>query len=325
MTAISSKPKMLLDVVREKCRLKHFSIRTEEAYSGWIRRFVVYHGKRHPRELGEVEVTAFLTDLAVNGQVAASTQNQALAALLFLYEVVIERPLSRVDALRANRPKRLPIVLSQDEVRRLLNELSGVHRAIARLMYGCGLRLLECMRLRVKDLEFDLGQIVVREGKGDKDRRTMLPQILREPLREHLTSVYSLHVVDLNAGFGAVYLPYAFARKDASAATDWEWQYVFPSSRLSVDPRTNIKRRHHLDENAVNRVFAKAAERAKFTKRVTSHSLRHSFATHLLESGTDIRTIQELLGHADVETTMIYTHVLNKGGRGVPSPLDQLG
>jgi integron integrase len=317
-------PPKLLDRVRHACRVRHYSVRTEEAYHDWVERFIRFHGIRHPNAMGEPEVNAFLTDLAVVRNVAASTQNQALCALLFLYAVVLDRPLDQLRVVRANRPKRLPVVMSRAEVKRLLAELDGLHRLVALLQYGSGLRLLECLRLRVKDVEWDLNQIVVRGGKGDKDRRTMLPQSCRNLLATHLTAVKELHAADLARGMGAVYLPKAFAEKNPAAPTAWAWQYVFPAQRVSRDPRSGAFRRHHLHESGMNRVLAAAVKAAGLNKRVTSHSLRHSFATHLLEGGSDIRTVQELLGHESVETTMIYTHVLNKGGRGVTSPLDGL-
>ncbi len=320
-----SQPPKLLDRVRHACRVRHYSIRTEDAYHDWVKRFILFHDKRHPAEMAAPEINAFLTHLAVEGHVAASTQNQAFAALLFLYRHVLDVDPGRIaGVIRAKRPLRLPVVLSRDEVKRVLANLDGQHRLIALLLYGAGLRLIECLRLRVKDLDWELNQIVVREGKGDKDRRTMLPKLCRNTLAEHLGAVKQLHDRDLAAGLGEVYLPHAFARKSPQAARSWEWQYVFPSVRLSQDPRTGVTRRHHLHESCLNRVLAEAVAAAKLTKRATSHSFRHSFATHLLEDGYDIRTVQELLGHADVETTMIYTHVLNKGGRGVDSPLDSL-
>jgi integron integrase len=323
VTATPQAPK-LLDRVRHACRVRHYSIRTEDAYHDWARRYVLFHGKRHPEAMAEPEVNAFLTHLAVERNVAASTQTQALCALLFLYDAVLKKPLDELKVVRANRPKRLPVVMSRDEVRRVLGQLEGPHRLIALLLYGSGMRLIECLRLRVKDVEWDLNQIVVRGGKGDKDRRTMLPKSCRNRLEEHLASVRELHQSDLAAGLGSVYLPKAFGVKNPSAAKAWEWQYVFPAHRVSVDPRSGAKRRHHLHESGLNRVLMDAVRAAGVNKHVTSHSFRHSFATHLIEGGTDIRTVQELLGHESVETTMIYTHVLNKGGRGVDSPLDDL-
>jgi integron integrase len=283
----------LLDRLRHALRVRHHAIRTEEAYHNWCRRFILFHGKRHPAEMGAPEVVAFLTHLAVVRRVAANTQNQALNALVFLYRHVLEVEPGRLDGVvRAARPRRLPVVLSRDEVRRVLAELEGTTRLIALLQYGSGVRVLEALRLRVKDVEWDLGQVVVREGKGDKDRRTVLPQAVRDPLREHLARVKELHGRDLAAGYGSVYLPHALARKLAGAAREWCWQYVFPSARLSTDPRSGERRRHHANESAVNRAVRAAAERAGLAKRVTTHAFRHSFATHLLEDGYDIRTVQ---------------------------------
>jgi integron integrase len=319
----AARPPKLLDRLRAACRVRHYSIRTEDAYHDWCRRFILYHGKRHPGEMAEPEVNAFLTHLAVEGHVSASTQNQALAALLFLYEHVLDRPLDRVRAIRANRPKRLPVVLTRREVRLVLDQLSGTYRLTAELMYGSGLRLLECLRLRVKDLDFERGEVLVREGKGDKDRVTMLPRALAGPLRAHVERVRDLHAADLAAGFGRVYLPAALGRKFPHAAAELRWQYVFPSAKRSRDPRSGVIRRHHAHDGSVSRELTAAVRRSGIEKRATSHSLRHSFATHLIEAGYDIRTVQELLGHADVSTTMIYTHVLNKGGHGVRSPLDE--
>lgn len=313
----------LLDQVRDAIRVRHYSRRTEDTYVHWIRRFILFHAKRHPREMGEREITAFLTYLAVQKNVAASTQNQALSALLFLYQKVLEMPVDWLDdVVRARRPKRLPVVLSRDEVARWFNALSGAPRLIAQLMYGTGMRLMEALRLRVKDLDFERCQVVVRAGKGDKDRYTVLPGSLVEPLRAHLIQVHALHQADLAAGFGSVALPFALARKYPQADREWGWQYAFPSGKLSTARGDTVLRRHHLDEKNLQRAFRQAAQRCRFGKPVSSHTLRHCFATHLLEAGYDIRTIQELLGHKDVSTTMIYTHVLNRGGRGVVSPLD---
>lgn len=315
----------LLDQVRGKIRLKHYSIRTEQAYVDWIRRFILHFGKRHPRELGAAEVAAFLTHLAVAGKVAAATQNQAKSALLFLYREVLEVELPWLDNVeRAKAPKRLPVVLTRDEVQALLSRLEGTHWLMASLLYGAGLRLMECLRLRVQDVDFGRKEILVRDGKGFKDRVTMLPAALAAPLRTHLERVRELHRQDLAAGYGAVYLPYALERKYPGAARDWGWQYVFPSAKLAVDPRSGETRRHHVQDQALQRAVKQAVRDADLTKPATPHTLRHSFATHLLEGGSDIRTVQELLGHSDVSTTMIYTHVLNKGGRGVTSPLDRL-
>ena len=316
-------PPRLLDRVREACRVRHYSIRTEDAYADWIKRFILFHGKRHPLEMGAAEINRFLTHLAVVGNVAASTQNQAFSALLFLYQKVLEVDPGRIEGvIRAKRPKRLPVVLTRSEVRLVLAQLMGTYRLIGQVLYGSGLRLLECLRLRVKDLDFEQGEIVVREGKGDKDRHTVLPEAVKLELGRHLEAVRRLHEQDLARGLGRVYLPHALDRKLPAAAGEWCWQYVFPSAVLSVDPRSGVRRRHHAHEGAVSRAITAAVRAAGISKRATSHSFRHSFATHLLEAGYDIRTVQELLGHEDVATTMIYTHVLNKGGKGVKSPLD---
>lgn len=321
----SSSPR-LLDQVRGKIRLKHYSLRTEQAYVDWIKRFIRHFDKRHPRDLGASDVEAFLTHLAVVGRVAASTQNQAKSALLFLYREVLGVELPWLDKVeRAKAPKRLPVVLSLAEVHAVLGRLHGTHWLIASLLYGTGMRLMECLRLRAKDVDFDRGEILVRDGKGFKDRVTMLPTTVAVPLAEHLSKVRALHDRDLAGGGGEVYLPYALARKYPDAAREWGWQFVFPSAGLSVDPRSGAVRRHHLQDQAVQRALKQAVRDAGLTKPATPHTLRHSFATHLLESGYDIRTVQELLGHSDVSTTMIYTHVLNRGGRGVVSPLDRAG
>ncbi len=318
----SESPK-LLDQVRGKIRLKHYSIRTEQAYLHWIKRFILFYGKRHPREMGPAQVEAFLTHLAVEGKVAASTQNQAKSALLFLYREVLEEELPWLDGVeRAQEPKRLPVVLTREEVAAVLAALPPICDLIAGLLYGSGLRILEAVRLRVKDVEFSRKEILVRDGKGFKDRITMLPGKLVEPLTKHLERVRTLHERDLAAGNGAVYLPYALARKYTHAPKEWGWQYVFPARQLSRDPRSGAVRRHHLGDQVVQRAVRQAVRDAGVVKPATPHTFRHSFATHLLESGYDIRTVQELLGHSDVRTTMIYTHVLNRGGRGVRSPLD---
>jgi integron integrase len=321
-TSVNAAPK-LLDQVRGKIRLKHYSIRTEQAYADWIKRFILFFGKRHPRDLGAADVEKFLTHLAVEGKVAASTQNQAKSALLFLYREVLGIELPWLDNVeRAKVPKRLPVVLTRPEVQAVLSQLQGTHWLIASLLYGTGMRIMECMRLRVKDVDFSRKEILVRDGKGFKDRVTMLPAALSNPLREHLQKVKTLHEQDLAVGFGSVYLPYALARKYPNAARDWGWQYVFPAAGMSTDPRSGEVRRHHVQEQSIQRAVKQAVRDANLVKPATPHTLRHSFATHLLEGGYDIRTVQELLGHRDVSTTMIYTHVLNKGGRGVTSPLD---
>jgi integron integrase len=314
----------LLDQVRDAIRVRHYSIRTEQAYTAWVRRYVLFHDKRHPAQLGAADVAAFLTHLAVKGRVAASTQNQALNALVFLYRHVLDQPLPEDldDIARAKKPSRLPVVLTRDEVHRLLSRLDGTHALVGGLLYGAGLRLLEALRLRVKDLDWGNHQLLVRDGKGAKDRVTMLPGRLEDPLREHLKHVRLLHRRDLAAGHGAVHLPGALARKYTAAATSWGWQYVFPAPARARDPRDGMVRRHHLHESSVQKAVHAAVQSAGIEKRASCHTLRHSFATHLIEAGYDIRTVQELLGHADVRTTMIYTHVLNRGGRGVQSPLD---
>lgn len=317
--------RMLSQVVHEKLRAGHYSQRTEEAYLGWIRRFIRFHGGRHPRELREPAVVAFLEDLAGPGKVSASTQNQALNALSFLYEHVLEQKLGSLgEFARARRPERLPVVLSREEARALLAALDGSMRLIAELLYGCGLRLLECLRLRVKDIDFARLQIIVRGGKGDKDRVTMLPVAVAERLREHLEAVRRQHAVERAAGRGEVWLPEALARKFPNASRDWVWQWVFPARQWSKDPESGRIRRHHVHENAVQKAMQAAVVRAGLAKRATCHTLRHSFATHLLENGYDIRTVQDLLGHKDVTTTQIYTHVMTKPGLGVKSPLDTL-
>jgi integron integrase len=320
------KPRRLLEQLRDAIRRRHYSLRTEETYIHWVKRFIYFSGKRHPAELGAAEVTSFLNYLARERDVAAATQNQALAALLFLYKQVLARPLPWLDELdRARRPARVPTVLTKDEVGRLLANLDGTRWLMASLLYGAGLRLRECLKLRVKDIDFEYRQIVVRDGKGAKDRVTMLPVTVLEVLKAHLVQVKALHERDLARGYGDVELPHALARKYPRAPYQWGWRFVFPSHKLSTDPRTGVIRRHHVYENYVARGVAQAARAAGIVKPVSCHTLRHSFATHLLEAGYDIRTVQELLGHADVSTTMIYTHVLNRGGRGVASPLDAGG
>ena len=314
----------LFDEVRLRLRARHYSPRTEHAYLGWIRRFILANDKRHPRAMGGAEVEAFLSALAVDGNVAAGTQNQALSALLFLYRVVLCIELPWMESVvRAKRPLRVPTVLSRDETQRLLAAMDGRAWLIASLLYGTGMRLMECLRLRVKDVDFARNEITVRDGKGGKDRRTMLPRSLVEPLQREIERARTLHAQDLAAGFGEVRLPHALARKYASAARDFGWQYVFPSARRSRDPLDGAIRRHHFDDAILARALKRARARAEIVKPLSAHTLRHSFATHLLEAGYDLRTIQELLGHNDVATTQIYTHVLNRGGRGVTSPLDR--
>ena len=319
------KPSPFLERVRAEIRVRHYSIRTEKSYLGWIRRYILFHGKRHPEEMGEAEIAAFLSHLAVNRNVAASTQNQALNALVFLYREVLKRPVPEIDGIvRAKRPQRLPVVLSTGEVAAVLRELEGVHWLVACLMYGSGLRLMEALRLRVKDLEFRRRAVVVRHGKGGKDRVVTLADGLIPPLQGHLEHVRLIHAKDLADGYGQVHLPHALARKYPDAATAWGWQYVFPASRRSRDPRSGRVRRHHLDESSVQKAVKQAVRRAGIQRPASCHTLRHSFATHLLERGADIRTVQEQLGHRDLRTTQIYTHVLERGGNAVQSPLNVL-
>ncbi len=320
----TAKPPKLLDQVSDKLRVKHYSIRTEQAYVGWIKRYIFFHDKRHPKDMGARDIEAFLTHLAVAGKVSASTQNLAKSSILFLYREVLEIQLPWLDNVtQAKAPKRLPVVLTVSEVQAVLSRLTGTHALIASLLYGGGMRLMEAVRLRVKDVDFARHEIIVREGKGFKDRVTMLPEAVAALLKAHLVKVKALHVEDLAQGFGEVYLPFALDKKNPSSGRDWGWQYVFPSKNLSVDPRSGKTRRHHVDEKGVQRAVKQVVRDAELTKPATPHTLRHSFATHLLQAGYDIRTVQELLGHSDVSTTMIYTHVLNKGGRGVISPLDR--
>ncbi|MCG3208818.1 MAG: Tyrosine recombinase XerC [Anaerolineae bacterium] len=320
-----AQPPKLLDQVRQVLRRQHYARRTEDAYINWIVRFVRFHKLRHPLKMDTPEIEAFLNFLAAKN-VAASTQNQAFSAILFLYKQVLNKPLcAKVDALRAKTPHRLPTVLSQSETRALLQAVPEPQSLIAHLLYGSGLRLMEALRLRVKDIDFNQHQLIVRAGKGNKDRSTILPNQLILPLRRQLRQVKTLHRQDLAEGLGQVYLPNALERKYPNANREWSWQYIFPSSRLSVDPRSGLVRRHHLDESGLRKAIKQAARQAGIVKPVGPHTLRHSFATHLLESGYDIRTIQELLGHNSVETTMIYTHVIQRGALGVRSPLDDLG
>jgi len=324
-SANSASPPRLLAQVRERIRFKHYSIRTEQAYTDWIRRFIRHFDKQHPRDMGAREVEVFLSHLAVAGRVSASTQNQAKSALLFLYKEVLAVELPWLDKVEsAKTSKRLPVVLTRNEVVSVLSRLEGNHALLARLLYGTGLRIMEGLRLRVKDVDFERGEILVRDGKGAKDRVTMLPSTVALALRDHLERVRELHRQDLAAGYGEVYLPYALDRKYPAAGREWAWQYIFPSTKLSVDPRSGITRRHHVQDQSVQRAIRQAVRDSGIAKPATPHTLRHSFATHLLEAGYDIRTVQELLGHSDVSTTMIYTHVLNRGGRGVASPLDRL-
>ncbi len=320
--ASRSQPK-LLTRLRQAIRVRQYALRTEEVYVGWVRRYIHFHGLRHPQDLGGAEVTAFLTHLAAERNVSASTQSQARAALLFLYREVLGIDLPWLDEVVTAKPSRhLPVVLTPREVERLLHELSGSSWLVAALLYGTGMRLLEGLRLRVKDVEFTRRECVVRDGKGGKDRVTVLPENLIGPLQQQLASAKVQHERDRASGLPGVWLPDALAVKYPAAPTSWGWQWVFPSPTTSTDPRSGIQRRHHLHEQSVQRAVSLAARRAGVDKPVSPHVLRHSFATHLLQAGYDIRTVQELLGHADVRTTMIYTHVLNRGGRGVRSPLD---
>ena len=307
----------LLDQVRDVIRKRHYSIRTEEAYVQWIKRFILFHGKRHPKDMGKTEISAYISYLATHGKVASSTQNQALNAIIFLYKQVLNMEIGDLCQMeRAKKPEKLPVVLSKNEVRQVLAGLSGQIRLMGQLLYGCGLRLMECVRLRVKDIDFELNQIIVRDGKGMKDRSTMLPNQLRSLLTDHLEKVKITHLQDLQKGYGEVYMPLALERKYRNGSKEWAWQYVFPANAISTDPRSGKMRRHHISESALQKAVRTAAHRAGLTKPVSPHTFRHSFATHLLEAGYDIRTVQELLGHKNVTTTMIYTHVLNKGAGG---------
>jgi integron integrase len=318
------KPK-LLDQVRQAIRTRHYSFKTEKAYVGWIKRFIFFHNKRHPAEMGETEIAQFLSSLAHDACVSASTQNQALNAILFLYRQVLGKDIGYINGVvRARRPTRLPAVLTRQEVKSILSLLKGAEWIMATLLYGAGLRLMECMRLRVKDADFSSNQIVVRSGKGNKDRVTMLPGSVKEPLYRHLERVKEQYRRDLELGYGGVSLPDALERKYPNAAREWSWQWVFPASKLYIDRQTGAKKRHHLHESVLQRAIKEAVRKAGISKPAGCHTFRHSFATHLLEDGYDIRTVQELLGHKDVSTTMIYTHVLNRGGRGVYSPADRL-
>ncbi len=315
----------LLGEMRDLLRRKHYSIRTEQAYLDWAKRYILFHGKRHPNEMGDAQIVAFLNHLAVNRNVAASTQNQALNALVFLYKRVLGREdLALDDITPAKRPQRLPTVFDRSEIEGLFMHLEGAHKLVAALLYGAGLRLLECLRLRVQDIESERNQIMVRNGKGAKDRTTLLPPGLVQPIRGQMETARRLHAKDLAAGLGEVYLPHALERKCPTAAGQWAWQYLFPARSTAVDPRSGKTRRHHLGESTIQRAVKKAIGSAGIDKHGSCHTLRHSFATHLLEDGYDIRTVQELLGHSDVRTTMIYTHVMNKGPLGVKSPLTRL-
>jgi integron integrase len=321
----AQKPK-LLDQVRETIRTRHYSPRTEETYAHWIKRFIFFHNKRHPAEMGEKKIARFLSSLASEQHVSASTQNQALNSILFLYREVLRKDIGYVDGVvRAKKPRRLPVVLTKEEVKGILGRLGGAPWLMAMLLYGAGLRLMECCRLRIKDIDFSQNQILVRAGKGDKDRHTMLPAAIKQPLLRHLDAVKRQHDQDLEKSLGRVALPNALERKYPNAGKEWGWQWVFPATSHFKDRLTGEKRRHHLHESVLQRAFKDARLQAGIPKPASCHTLRHSFATHLLEDGYDIRTVQELLGHRDVSTTMIYTHVLNRGGKGVHSPADQLG
>jgi len=322
---VTRRPRRLMDRVRSELRVRHYSIRTEEAYTAWIRRYIQFH-RRHPRELDSDDLDRFLTHLAEHGRVSASTQNQAKSAILFLYRHVLKMKLEWLDeVVCARKPRRLPTVLSRQEVAAVMSRLEGTVQLIVLMLYGTGMRILECLRLRVQDVDFELGHITIRNPKGGRDRVTMLPESTRDRLHDHLANVRVLHSQDLEQGFGSVYLPHALERKYPHADRDWKWQYVFPASRRGVDPRSGIERRHHLHESAVRKAIYAAVRATGISKKVSCHTFRHSFATHLLMAGYDIRTIQELLGHKDVKTTMIYTHILgNSGGRGVTSPADTL-
>jgi len=316
-------PVKLLDKVRQCIRLKGYSIRTEKSYISWIKRFILFHGKRHPQDMGKAEIEAFLSHLVMKHNVASSTQNQAFNAILFLYNHILDVDMPEdINALRSKKPVRVPTVMTREETLKLIAMMHGTHQLMAKLIYGCGLRVMECIRLRVKDIDFAINQTVVRDGKGKKDRITVLPEGVKTALKEHFVYVKRLHQDDLARGYGRVYLPNALAKKYPNADRQWGWQYAFPAKTLSKDPRSGMKRRHHLHVSSIQKAIQKAVNLCAVVKPVGCHTLRHSFATHLLAEGYDIRTVQELLGHKDVSTTMIYTHVLNRGGRGVRSPLD---
>jgi len=316
------KPK-LLEQMKESLHVRHYSRRTEQAYCHWVKRFIYFHNIRHPEEMAEPEINAFLTHLAVKEKVSASTQNQALSALLFLYRHVIEREVGDLgEVVRARKPKRLPVVMTREEVKAVLSNLCGDKWLMASLMYGAGLRLMECLRLRIQDIDFSRHEILVRDGKGAKDRMTMLPESLENPLQEHLRKVKAIHEQDLSDGWGRVQLPNALERKYPNAPIDWRWQWVFPQEKRWKNTKTGEEGRHHVHETIIQRAVREAVRKAGIVKHVGCHTFRHAFATHLLENGYDIRTIQELMGHKNVNTTMIYTHVLNKGGHGVRSPVD---
>jgi integron integrase len=321
----AGKPKKLLDLYGEFLRNRHYSLRTEKTYIGWVRQFILYHQKRHPRDMGVKEINDFITYLVNQKNVSSSTQNQAISAILYLYRNVLDIQLDEkaLTPIRPSKPKRLPTVLSRSEAKKVITHMDGMYKVMVQIMYGSGLRLMEVMRLRVKDLDFANRQIIVRDGKGENDRVTMFPDILLEPLRLHIQQVRAQHELDLAIGFGTVYLPYALERKYPNASREFAWQYVFPAAELSIDPVSGLRQRHHWNESGVQKAIKHAARLARIDKPVSPHTFRHSFATHLLENGYDIRTVQELLGHKDVKTTMVYTHVLNRGGLAVRSPLDE--
>ena len=321
----SARKPRLLEQLRQALRSRHYSRRTEQTYCQWVKRFIYFHKVRHPAEMAEPEINAFLTHLAVKERVSASTQNQALSAILFLYRHVLNRKIGDLgEVIRARKPKRLPVVMTREEVKLVLSHLNDAKLLMANLMYGAGLRLMECLRLRVQDVDFAVNQITVRDGKGFKDRVTMLPQVVRNPLLKHLENVKRIHECDLAEGYGRVFMPYALAQKYPNAAANWRWQFVFPQGHRWINKKTGQQGRHHVHESVLQRAVKEAVRKSGMVKHATPHTFRHSFATHLLEDGYDIRTVQELLGHNDVKTTMVYTHVLNRGGKGVRSPLDGL-
>ncbi|MBC8180808.1 integron integrase [candidate division KSB1 bacterium] len=316
------KPK-LLDQVRAAIRTKHYSIRTEESYVSWVKRFILFHNKEHPKDLGEKEINEFLTHLAVKENVAASTQNQALCAIIFLYKHVLKIEIGDLgEMVWAKKPQKEPVVFTQLEAEKILDKLKGKYWIMAMFLYGSGLRLLECLRLRIKDIDFDYKSVTVRDGKGQKDRTTILADKIVDPLKKHIDNTKVLHEKDLANGYGSVYIPYALEKKYPTIEKEFGWQYLFPATKLSIDPRSGIKRRHHLDETVLQKAVKQAIRKTGITKHASCHTFRHSFATHLLQRGQDIRTVQELLGHSSVETTEIYTHILKRGGLGVKSPAD---
>ena len=321
----SKKQPKLLDQVRSVLRTKHDKLSTEKAYTRWIKQFILFHNKRHPLEMGEVEINQFLAHLAVNKKVAASTQNQALCAIIFMYKHVLKKEIDDLgDIIWAKKPEKLPVVFTVEEVKAVMKYIAGLKWTMANLLYGSGLRLIECLRLRVQDLDYGNHQIIVRDGKGGKDRVTLFPDIIKKPLQKHLTEVKAQHLKDLADGYGSVYLPHALNRKYPNADREWKWQYVFPADHLSIDPRSGVKRRHHFGQKYLQEAVKNAIRKAGINKNAGCHTFRHSFATHLLQSGTDIRTVQQLLGHKDINTTMIYIHVLEMGPMGVTSPADRL-